>query len=113
MEITSKWNKDLKSHEEETNKGNNLLKHYMPNFDVFQETDLYKSDMPFVLVENLKEEIKDIESIIYDEKTEELFVLTKDNQYKFNVDNHVMFVNDFPTYTKQYYVPEGKVLIKK
>ena len=112
-EDARKWNKDIKSYEEKMIKGNNLLKHYMPNYDVFKETDLYKNEISYILVEKLKEEIKDIENIVYDEKTDELFVITSNNQYKFKSDNYVILLNDLPIETDQLYIPDKKVLVKK
>ena len=102
--------KDIELYEEKTKKGINLLKYFMPNYDVFKETELYNRDMPCILVDVLKEEIKDISSIVYDESLDELYVLTEDNQYKFKFEDNFMYVNDFPIEEKAIYVADTKVL---
>ena len=96
--------------------GIELLKKYLVNADKLFQSELYKHELPYVIMKELGSKINDINAIIYDENKEELYILTNNSQFKFNLNEEGLCLNDFIIDKETIHIPqfeEEKTFIKK
>ena len=96
--------------------GIELLKKHLVNSDKLFQSEIYKHELPYVIMKELGKKINDITSMVYDENNEELYILINNEQYKFSLHEDGLYLNDFMIDTTTIHIPEfdnEKIFIKK
>lgn len=96
--------------------GIELLKKHLVNADKLFQSEIYKHELPYVMMKELGDNKNNISMMAYDEESEELYIVANDKQYKFSLYNNVLYLNDFVIDTETMHIPEfeeEKINIKK
>ncbi len=96
--------------------GVELLKKYLVNADKLFQSEMYKHELPYVIMKELGSKINDISFMVYDEKNEELYIMIGEEQYKCSLQKNGLYLNDFMIDTTTIHIPEfdnEKIFIKK
>ncbi len=89
--------------------GDAILREKLLDYDSFTETPLFKLEFPYILGKEFRDKADSIEFMMYDQNTESLYVMDKDNkQYKYNVQDHVICVNDMAINVNSVFIPVKK-----
>ena len=96
--------------------GIELLKKHLVNADKLFQSEIYKHELPYVMMKELGSKIKDITMMAYDEEKEDLYILVGTEQFKFSLYENGLYLNDFMIDTSTIHIPEfeeEKINIKK
>lgn len=93
--------------------GDAILREKLLDYDSFTESKLFKLEFPYLFGKEYQDKIDSINTIVYDTSEDTLYVLDNDNnQYKYNVQDHVICENDFAVPVKSMYIPVKKKVFK-
>lgn len=116
MSNEDKWYQEGKEYLNIEMKGIELLKDNLVNFDKLFQSDIYHHELPYAIVKELGDKIKDISLMAFDESTSELYILVGNEQYKFSLQKDGLYLNDLMINTGTVYIPEfdeEKIFIKE
>ena len=110
------WYLEGKNFLEITKCGIDLLKKYLVNSEKLFQSEIFKHELPYIIVRELGDNINNITLMVYDEENEELYILINDKQYKFSLHKDGLYLNDFIIDTNTIHIPEFEqenIFIKK
>ena len=96
--------------------GIELLKKYLVNADKLFQSELFHHELAYVIIKELGDKVNNITMMAYDENTNELYIVSGLEQYKFSLQNNVLCLNDFIIETSTIHIPEfteEKIFIKE
>ena len=93
--------------------GDDLIREKIIDYDSFTESTLFKLEFPYIFGKEYENKENDIKFMMYDENDETLYVVDEeDNQFKYNVQDHVICKNDMVISVKSLYIPVKKKAFK-
>lgn len=93
--------------------GDDLIREKIIDYDSFTESTLFKLEFPYIFGKEYESKENDIKFMMYDENDETLYVVDEeDNQFKYNVQDHVICKNDMVVAVKSLYIPVKKKAFK-
>ena len=113
---TKEWYLIGKNFLEISKYGIELLKKYLVNSEKLFQAEIYRHELPYVIVKELGDDINNISFMVFDEDKNDLYIVT-DKQYKFSLQKNGLYLNEFMIDTSTIHIPEfeeeSKVFIKK
>ena len=89
--------------------GDEILREKLLNYDVFTESNLFKLEFPYILGKEFKDKGDTISYMMYDTNEEILYLLdNENNQFRYNVQEHVICKNDMPVSVRSVFIPVKK-----
>ena len=89
--------------------GDDILREKLLDYDLFTESPLFKLEFPYIFGKEFKDRADEISYMMYDPNDESLYVMDINNeQYKYNVQDHVICVNDMALTVKRVFIPVKK-----
>jgi len=94
--------------------GDTLLRAKLLDYDLFTESKLFKLEFPYIFGKEFKDSGESINYMMYDQTEETLYVIDNDNnQFRYNVQDHVICKNDMAVKVKSLYIPVNKRVFNK
>ena len=89
--------------------GDEILREKLLDYELFTTSTLFKLEFPYIFGKEYKDKEDSINYMMYDDKEESLYLIDNDdNQFIYNVQDHVICKNDMPVHVKSVYIPVKK-----